>query len=186
MMWSWSRYTTFYLWSKYLNWVNLNLYFTQSRWYQLCCVPWTAGWQTAAENEPPNPVNPLVVSLFGGWKRTRISTGREKDKINQRKRHRCYFERMKISSLMPRTDGVEINIEKFVYFKHIKGYFQSLMLDETGSLTLTLMTLISTAIRSPYRTTNRAVMQNLRYFGPTWYSANFTSLMDFVMNANTQ
>lgn len=32
---------------------------------------------------------------------------------------------------MPHIDGVEINIEKFVYFKHIKGYFQSEMLDET-------------------------------------------------------
>lgn len=48
------------------------------------------------------------------------------------------------------------------------------------------MTLISTAISSPYSITNRAVMQNLRCCGPTEYAANFHSFIDFVRNASTQ
>lgn len=54
------------------------------------------------------------------------------------------------------------------------------------SPTLTRMTLTSTAISRPYRTTSRAVIQNLRCCRPTLCSANFHNLMDFVMNARTQ
>lgn len=58
--------------------------------------------------------------------------------------------------------------------------------EEMRPPTLTLMTLISTAIRSPYRTTNSAVMQNLRCLNLIPNSANFHSFMDLVMNAKTQ
>lgn len=55
-----------------------------------------------------------------------------------------------------------------------------------SALTLILMTLTSTAISSAYRATKKVVMQNLRCLSPTLFSANFHSLMDFVMKANTQ
>lgn len=53
-------------------------------------------------------------------------------------------------------------------------------------LTLTLMTLISTAIRSPYSSTSSMVMQNLSCRMSTPFSKNFHILMVLVMNANTQ
>ena len=49
-------------------------------------LPWTAGWQTAAGNEHPDPEDPLAASPSEGWQRIHISTGREKDKINLSKK----------------------------------------------------------------------------------------------------
>lgn len=155
------------------NWVDKMLcsevlaFFTDMKyWYFLVIVfvPWTAGWQMAAGIEPPNPANPLVVSPSEGWKRTHTSTRREEDKISQN------------STKMDKGEKKHAKTER-----HYR-----IVLKEILVFTLILITLISTAISSAYRATKKVVMQNLRCLSPTWFSANFHSLMDLVMKANTQ
>lgn len=72
--------------------------------------PWTAGSQTAAGIELPNPVNPPAVSPSEGWKRRHISTRREEDKISQSgtkgREYRDYFE----SNTFPHPDPDHVDL----------------------------------------------------------------------------
>lgn len=53
-------------------------------------------------------------------------------------------------------------------------------------LTLTLITLISTAMSRPYRTTSKAVIQKRSSFTPKLASANFHNFIILVMKARIQ